>query len=341
MHEQLLEALRGVAKVDLVAAFRDDQLGFPSGQDLRVFLPDMHLCSAARSAAYRYQTNREELLVRGLGALMQLKRDASGVGDKVVVYHIGDYLDLWRESSAPDCDEEVAIRIKRDHLPLVNALEADELETLFLLGNHDFDLFQWHDYAAWDRRYYIPGGNAPSALVMHGDYFDWLENLPERVKDFAVYYFAPHKDPDANVLGQLKDLSYDSHKGQTYTDFLRLSEPAMVGPTQSSDAMIPAAYNVQKPGTPGAADQFFNSAFGECSKANQQYELDMRLVIIGHTHHARIAMNQAPDGRPFVLVDCGAWIEEYREEEKSDPQPNAQIAALSANEVRIYQLGER
>jgi hypothetical protein len=39
----------------------------------------------------------------------------------------------------------------------------------------------------------------------------------------------------------------------------------------------------------------------------------MRVAAIGHTHHARIATATAPDGEPFVLVDCGAWIEECRE----------------------------
>jgi len=38
------------------------------------------------------------------------------------------------------------------------------------------------------------------------------------------------------------------------------------------------------------------------------------------------------------LIDCGAWIEECIADGDEGPSPNAQIAALGANEARIYQL---
>jgi len=349
MHDQLLEALRRAANVSLVASYRDARLNFAGENSIQIFLPDMHLCSAGRAAQYRYRTNYEQpdgapagpggdLLLRVAGALTDVKTKAEDAGQRAVVYHIGDYLDLWRESPAPNCAENVAVDIKKDHAALVNALESEALETLFLLGNHDFDLYQWHDYAAWDRRYFIPGGDSSSILAMHGDYFDWIERLPERVKDFAVYYFAPDKQPDAAVLGNMKDLSYETHAGKDYTGYLQLAQPAILGTALSSDAAVPDSYNVQTPDMPGGAVQFLQSAQVECAKANRQYETDMRVVVIGHTHHARIAVETAPDGGPFVLVDCGAWIENCRETQESEIQPNAQIAALSNNDVRIYQL---
>ena len=60
--------------------------------------------------------------------------------------------------------------------------------------------------------------------------------------------------------------------------------------------------------------------------------------IIGHTHHARIAVKTAENGGRFVLIDCGAWIEDCRQFPNDDPAPSAQIAAISANWARIYQL---
>jgi len=39
---------------------------------------------------------------------------------------------------------------------------------------------------------------------------------------------------------------------------------------------------------------------------------------------------------PFVLIDCGAWIEENLTEGRRIK--NAQVAAISAGEARIYQL---
>ena len=44
----------------------------------------------------------------------------------------------------------------------------------FLLGNHDFDLYQNVTYNNWERRFFIPG-SAPSVLILHGDYFDPVE----------------------------------------------------------------------------------------------------------------------------------------------------------------------
>jgi UDP-2,3-diacylglucosamine pyrophosphatase LpxH len=64
-------------------------------------------------------------------------------------------------------------------------------------------------------------------------------------------------------------------------------------------------------------------------------------MIIGHTHHARIAVRESNAGDFFALVDCGAWIEESTWIEDDNPvtAPSAQLTALSGNEVRIYQLG--
>jgi hypothetical protein len=45
-----------------------------------------------------------------------------------------------------------------------------------------------------------------------------------------------------------------------------------------------------------------------------------------------------PDGTPFALVDTGAWIESCAEAEGGTAIPNSQITAISANQVRIYQL---
>lgn len=62
------------------------------------------------------------------------------------------------------------------------------------------------------------------------------------------------------------------------------------------------------------------------------------VAVIGHTHHARIAIRETKTGELFTLIDCGAWIENCLAEGDASPMPNAQIAALSANEARIYQL---
>ena len=90
-----------------------------------------------------------------------------------------------------------------------------------------------------------------------------------------------------------------------------------------------------------AGVHFLEKACEECVNVNRETGSKLRMVIIGHTHHARIATMKTPDGTPFALVDIGAWIENCSEEEGAAPVPNAQIAALSENQVRIYQLGPK
>ena len=82
---------------------------------------------------------------------------------------------------------------------------------------------------------------------------------------------------------------------------------------------------------------YLKEARQKCAEANQKFGSHLNVAVIGHTHHARIAVHDAP-GDFFALVDCGAWIENCNTLDDPSPRPNAQIAALGANEARIYQL---
>ena len=337
MHERLLECLASRAHVRLVASFRDDRLGFPGDKDLLVILPDMHVVSHARRAAFRYGLNHEDLLVDILGGITGLKT-AAAEDESVEVIHIGDYLDLWRESQVPGEGADIPRRIKQDHAALVAALESEDLDASFLLGNHDFDLYRWANYSAWERRYFLPA-DAPQVLILHGDYFDLLERVPEEVKQFFVYFVA--KDPGQYQVGKLNDkmaaLTRRENAKHDYRDHLRLPQPARVGAVQAPGASVPDTWNIQREGEDGASVEFLNSAYAECMKANREFGLNLRTVIMGHTHHARIAVKVQPDGSPFTLIDSGAWLEDCVDD-TGRVALNAQITALSANQARIYQL---
>ncbi|HYW41817.1 MAG TPA: metallophosphoesterase [Bryobacteraceae bacterium] len=339
MHDQLLAALLSVANVRLVASYTDSQLGFGGSDSIQVFIPDLHLLSAERRAHYAYGTNYEDTLVKVVSALVDLKNEAAQSGRRVVVFHIGDYLDLWRESLGPAIDPDVPDHIKDSHEQLVTLLEDPGLNTHFLLGNHDFDLCQLAGYNTWERRFFIPG-TAPSVLVMHGDYFDWVEReLPEELRDIGVYLFGESHLAGSAVLGQMQDLTHKYNQQCDYTSRIQLAAPAALGALQSGSAVVPASYNVQtKDSSVTGGLQFLDLACQECVNANAQFGSALRMVIIGHTHHARIATQSMPDGSAFALVDTGAWIENCAEADKGPEFPNAQITALSANQVRIYQL---
>jgi UDP-2,3-diacylglucosamine pyrophosphatase LpxH len=343
MHDRLLDALLSVAGVRLVAALRDDRLEFPNDKDLRIFIPDIHLISEKRrrEGNFVYASNHTDLLTSVAVKLADLKARAAA-NETIVVYQLGDFLDLWREASGADDQLDVAARIKDDHEELVLALLDDNLNARFLLGNHDFDLYRWPDYTAWERRYYLPdtAQAPPSVVLLHGDIFDWVESLPDKIQDVFVFLFAPRVQPTEFNLGQMRELVVQSHGSRSYRNFIQNAEPATIGVVQKVEPdNVPARWNIQTAGSsPPQNLKFLESAYKCCVKANADYDMDLRVAVIGHTHHARIATRETADGGLFTLVDCGAWIENCIGDGDAGPMPNAQVAALSANEVRIYQL---
>src|SRR5207249_6961969 len=125
-------------------------------------------------------------------------------------------------------------------------IESEALGAHFLLGNHDFDLWQWHDYSLWDRRYYLPAGDDPGLLAMHGDYYDWVELLPEFAKEMAVHIFARGLKPPPIVLGKM--LRQDHALLAKRHDFdlgIQLAAPAEIGGMMDAETAIPDRYNVQ------------------------------------------------------------------------------------------------
>jgi UDP-2,3-diacylglucosamine pyrophosphatase LpxH len=345
MHSRLLASLLSVAKVNLVACLRDDRIGFPSNKDLRIFIPDIHLISEKRrkQGNFTFATNFPDLLTAVADALTELRAKKAD-DETIAVYQLGDFLDLWRENPGLDDKLEVASQIKDDHEDLVSALLDRRLKARFLLGNHDFDLYRWPDYSAWERRYYLPDASAqaPSLILLHGDIFDWVELMPDKVQDVFVYLFAPHLSPTDYSLGQMKALIKQSHGRRNYRTYIRAPKPVTVGHIGDDMGNIPDIWNIQKEGSSSPENlKFLKSAYECCQKANKDYGMNLRAAVIGHTHHARIAVHETDKGDLFTLIDCGAWIENCIADGESSSAPNAQIGALSANEARIYQLAKK
>ena len=340
MHDRLLKILLDIADVRLVASYTDDGLGLPA-DSIQVFLPDLHLLSAERRELYRYGTNyADTLLIDLTEALLRLRRDARADGRRVNVFQIGDYLDLWRQTLLPRLDPSVPDQIKDSHQKLTELLEDPALNTGFLLGNHDFDLGEFVGYNAWERRFFLPG-NDPRVIVMHGDYFDWIERaLPEEIRDVAVYLFGQSAQAGSALIGKMRDLTYRTNHAD-YSGFIQLQQPAVLGSLGSHEENdLSGDFNVQNLDS-GEGAKFLEKACAECAQVNRDSGSKLRMVVIGHTHHARIAATRMADGTPFALVDIGAWIENCVETEGSAPIPNAQIAALAENQARIYQLSPK
>jgi hypothetical protein len=250
-------------------------------------------------------------------------------------------LDLWRETPVLDDSGNAAIAIENDFPALIRALNDPALETQFLLGNHDFDLYRFPDYRGWERRFHLPDYKNPRGIVLHGDIFDWIEALPDALKQLFVYYFAPQVSPgDFNTGQDQADRFVHRFNGsRNYQNYIQAPNPLRIGTFAA--AATPAPFNLSKVGqAPDDRLQFLDLAQELCRKANQQFGMNLGLAVIGHTHHPRIACRDDENGL-FVLLDCGAWIENCCTDDDPSPIPSAHVAALCGNEIRLYQLSPK
>ena len=334
LHSDLLGRLQAMARVQLVARLRDERLNFPQSNELHVFIPDLHLITAARrvEAGYQYGTNHPALLEAVVKSLRALKLASAPAGE-VVVYQIGDLFDLWRQVDGLDANANAASAIQNDQASLVAALRDPDLNAQFLLGNHDYDLYRFPNFDAWQRSFVL----APSVLLLHGDVFDWVEQLPGELKNLVLYLFSASHPAGTAELEKLRPLNNQQRGGRKFIDFIQNRVAASTGHWREAGD-DGGNWNVQVAGTaPPEMLLYLDAARQKCGEANGQSGSALGMAVIGHTHQARIAVHDT-EGEFFALMDCGAWIENCCTADDATPRPNAQIAALSANEARIYQL---
>jgi UDP-2,3-diacylglucosamine pyrophosphatase LpxH len=341
--ENLVNLRQGAVEVDLVASFQHEGIGFP--EELHVFLPDIHLITKERQDSIGFYTNYPELLRDLVLSLKDFKTGAAG--PQTTVHQVGDLLDLWRQTPQLDPRQDVAAGIANDRQDIMGALLDYGLQTQFLLGNHDFNLCNFPNFTAWRRsRYLLDSTGAPSAIALHGDVFDWeqdaLNTLPGGAKDLLVYLFAPVWPLETRKLGELIRLNNQLRSAMEPKQYIRTPEPAALGRTVPASANIPARFNVQTEQdhlTDGM--EYAAAARDLCQRSNRENGTRLKMAVIGHTHHARIAvMDNGPEDF-FMLVDCGAWVETYSTPESAQALPNAQIAAIGGNQARIYQVQPR
>ena len=332
LHNQFLSTLESVANVSLVSKLRDPRLNFPDENRLNVFIPDLHLVSKAR--VFGFGTNAVGTLTSAVRAICAMKVAARPA--QVIVYQIGDLLDLWRESDGLDPAADVASAIEDSHSDLMEAIYDGDLDTQFLLGNHDYDLYRFANYDIWQRYFYL----LPSILVLHGDILDWVEDLPDGLQNFFVHLFSPTSKPDRAQLEAMRPLNAKMRERKRRNNYVQAGNApvGMVWPPAAAAGI--GRFNVQDAHSAPDMLKFLESARANCAHASRQFGLSLTTAVIGHTHHARIAVHENA-GEFFALVDCGAWIENCVTSDDPIPRPNAQLAAIGANEIRIYQLTPR
>lgn len=353
MHDRLLDYLNRVADVHLVSRLKDERLNFPHKDDIRIFLPDMHLISKDRDKEFKYGTNHPALLAKLAEELKEFKKE-TGDAETVFVYQLGDFIDLWREtpsywSVGGQSDEwEASVQqILDDNSPVINPLRDPDLGTQFILGNHDIDLYRLPSFAGWNLKYYFPLDleKGASAAVFHGDIFSMFEKIiPDGLQYLAVHIFGPLVKPSVKDLGTIRDVIIKAHNKRKYSNYIQ--RPAPSGPdnliTLGSEP-LPERHNVKEKGITNEEElTYLKEAEDFGDRVNEEMGWNLRMAVIGHTHYARIAVDES-DNKFFTLLDCGAWIERcsvtIEGEEKE--MENAQIGALNDNDVRIYQLSPK
>lgn len=363
MHKEFFNQLSNIATVKVVAKLKNDRIGFPSADDIRIFIPDLHMFSKSRQEKYNYEchTNYNEdasdLLPKFVNFLLKFKTENQD--KKVVVYQVGDFLDPWRETSKPWKTNPVELSQVTQHIiesnkDVYDVLVDDALNTQFVLGNHDFDLHRDPNlFAKWRfLRFYITDDtDTPIGGVFHGDLFSWVERIcPDWIKQFFVYNFSP-KDSEKKIKKRVQKQIRKTHPKHPFTEKYKevrsQIEPSVFGELASSPDQIGDEWNVKREGDASKGDLRYLKESKRCFlEVNETENYKLRIAFIGHTHNARIAVDDGGDDF-FALVDCGGWIKKYKGKvmeggtEKVISEKNAQVGVLSENEARIYQLSPK
>jgi len=319
----------------LVARWANPDLGLPEGR-ARIFIPDIHLLSNA--AARRFPNTgfrMKEEFTRFLKALTGFKNIHPGDLD---VFQLGDFFDIWRtkgSNSKKKVDEVAA-----DHGELLALLLYGPplgARARVVAGNHDYDL---HNLGEWNlpRFWFLndsPAG-VPDALALHGDSFDFIEDFfPDDLKALAVQLATQasagqHELDHEDLVGVLA----------LNDQIPRADVPVGVSQAEFSAGGSPTEpqFNVVRwTSTVGAVGKYFRAAAGMAMELRERRR-DIRLVVCGHSHDARIVVGDRGDGVTLALMDCGAWIGQCRFGLDSSWRKSAQIGVLIQNDARIYQL---
>lgn len=337
LYDRLVQALRKAPQVDdvlLVARLDDPRVGFDNPKEVRVFIPDLHLLTKKDEKRYSYGFNCRDQLVGVLKALKAFRKGLAA-DERLTVYQLGDFVDLWRQGS------DDATRILTEHYDIYGQLSAGPagLDTWFVLGNHDIELPNRGGFGVWNRRYYFPIRD-PRILVLHGDIFDIIEGMPDWFQSLFVYMFGPMYDGNAYDLKNLQAAVRQAHGRKQYKRFVQAECHDLADAVSATDGPGATRVNVTAVGDLASeeAHEFLAAAYRCLQEVRREFGLTLTTVVMGHTHRARINVYEGSGGEFLTLMDCGAWIERYRTPADPEPHPNAQIGVMVGNDCRIFQI---
>jgi hypothetical protein len=244
-HQTLLQFLLRdppLGRVRLVARLEDELVANPDARTLHLFIPDLHLVSDEQLVRYSYHFNEWETFYKMLFRVQDARKAVEQQGNALEVIHLGDLYDLWREGT------QLPTPIIEDHVNLVGMLYRHNagLRARLLVGNHDAEMIGTPQFFL---RVFLPNDAAGAfCLVVHGDWFDPIERLPDWLQRFGVYFAGPVPQAQEYPLGEVRDvLRRQAGAADAFQARIRLRVPAPLGRLRGirqTEASLPRAEKV-------------------------------------------------------------------------------------------------
>lgn len=319
-HKFLLESMLEIESIESikgVARIYNSKIGNENTDRIYLFIPDLHIVSRKlREKRFEYGFNHERVFVDLLRKIRDLQ-----LGDEkyaISVCQLGDFVDLWRENVNDPVDILSDFQGVRDY--------SDAVDARYLLGNHDVDIAKIPRMSPrWHFRLFFPDNNQPKVYVTHGDVFDWIEKLPDRLQKWAVHHFSPREMQPQKRLKKMTKYKKKKSLMMDPSSTLQTETLAVVPPDGELDDIHLST-----------SHKFLGKAFERTKKMNSEFDLSITAAVVAHTHVPAIAYLEDANNF-FVLMDCGSWQGKYQEP-GSEPKANCQVGVVCGNEFRVYQL---
>lgn len=370
-HNQYIQNIRLVARLD-----DPTLIGGSSVRPVFVFIPDLHLMSRAHRGRYRFNfrklkpkeyVKREVLFDQFCQAMLDFRNDLPD-SRMLKVVQLGDFVDLWRELEMKDEPVSTTVgRILGDNPEAERHLvrtTVDSLRADLVRGNHDWEMSASTQLRRSRPAHVYAVDGKKTILATHGHVFDWVEDFSDELQEAIVEKFGPHAPPGKRELDRTLARKEDFFIDEEET-FWGIADDESTGPQgakprvlnreEESDTLPPqvnvwvtkGTFNFEKIVQGHRLLPRALTYAREIRKGTSRYVKklmlsgglpQLRTIVIGHSHHARICIHheRGAPGKRLVLADCGAWIE-YARFGKT-VVPSCQIGVLCGGDMRIYQL---
>ena len=352
--------------VYLVARLKDSAIGM-NDTTPHVFLPDCHLVTKAGARRFHRVTS-DEPQVAALERFLRFVLTLVAQDTRLRFWQLGDFVDLWRVGEDGQNVRTRMTAFKKDRGSLVGALEdlcPGGLKSAVLAGNHDLDLHEYTWQLTLEQFIRNKPGQPARAHLFHGHQVDPIEALPQALKKFFARGATESVPPAARTMleatnphwrPQPLEAPLPKKPGEAWKFFnadLTARDPVPL----TSDAVNVIEHTpddnpserfldvLSSPGSKVSADPPSQTFFSDAAFWADRYDArghDLRLAVIGHTHRPRIIRGRRAGGKPFVLMDCGAWVGTgFLSRTLDRPIRKSQFGVKVGDDLRIYQVEYR